>query len=105
MFVIVYEVNLEVDRGVAAEFYRWLRVHVAEIVALPGFWGADVYERRDPPAAEGRVAWCVQYRLHDADALQTYLREHAPRLRADGTNRFGSAFSATRRVLAPAAAP
>jgi hypothetical protein len=41
----------------------------------------------------------VQYRLIDAAALEAYLRDHAPRLRADGVARFGERFRAQRRVL------
>jgi hypothetical protein len=97
--VIVYEVNLFVRRAIEAEYRAWLDAHVREIVALPGFEGASVFERRDPPAADGELALCTQYRLRDAAALEDYLREHAPRLRADGIARFGDGFRAERRVL------
>lgn len=46
---------------------------------------------------------CTQYRLRDAAALATYLREHAPRLRADDMEKFGGRFRADRRVLIPVA--
>ena len=97
--MIVYEVNLFVRREIESAYRAWLDAHVREIVALPGFLGADVFERREPAAAEGEVALCTQYRLRDADALADYLREHAPRLRADGIARFGDGFRAERRVM------
>jgi hypothetical protein len=97
--VIVYEVNLFVRREIEAEYRAWLDAHVREIVALPGFEGASVFERREPAAAAGELALCTQYRLRDAAALADYLREHAPRLRADGIARFGDGFRAERRVL------
>jgi Domain of unknown function (DUF4286) len=46
----------------------------------------------------------VQYTLVDAAALDGYLREHAPRLRADGVARFGDGFRAHRRILREAGA-
>ena len=98
--MIVYEVNLYVRLEIAAEYREWLDAHVREIVSLPGFLGAEVFERREPAAAEGELALCTQYRLRDAAALDDYLREHAPRLRADGIARFGDRFRAERRVLA-----
>ena len=101
--MIVYEVNLFVRTAIAAEYRAWLDAHVREIVALPGFEGASVFERREPAPAEGELALCTQYRLRDAAALQLHLREHAPRLRADGIARFGEAFRAERRVLELAA--
>ena len=98
--MIVYEVNLFVREGIAAAYREWLDAHVREIVALPGFTGADVFERREPAPAAGEIVLCTQYRLRDAQALEDYLREHAPRLRADGIARFGDGFRAERRVLA-----
>lgn len=100
--MIVYEVNLFVQRGVEAEYRAWLDGHVREILALPGFLGAEVFERREPAPAEGELVLCTQYRLRDAAALADYLREHAPRLRAEGITRFGERFRAERRVLEPA---
>ena len=97
--MIVYEVNLFVRREIEADYRAWLRAHVAEILALPGFTGARILEREDPPAEAGELALCVQYELRDAAALEAYLREHAARLRADGVARFGGRFRAERRVL------
>lgn len=96
---VVYEVNLDLDAAVRGEYLAWLAAHVAEICALPGFAGAAVFEVADPPAPDGRVALCVQYRLAGMAALEAYLRDHAPRLRSEGLARFGGRFSASRRVL------
>lgn len=110
--MIVYEVNLAVRPGVLHAYRAWLHDHVREILALPGFTGAtifDVLESPGSPASEpssGSEAvdapparLCVQYRLRDETALADYLREHAPRLRADGMAKFGGKFSAERRVM------
>jgi hypothetical protein len=43
----------------------------------------------------------VRYRLRDRAALDDYLRDHAPRMRAEGLARFGDAFRAQRRVMLP----
>lgn len=100
MTAVIYEVNLDLDAAIRGEYLGWLATHVGEILALPGFAAASVLEVTDPPAAPGRAQLCVQYRLADAAALETYLRDHAPRLRAEGSARFGDRFRATRRVLA-----
>ncbi len=97
--MIVYEVNLFVRRELESAFRAWLWRHVAEILALPGFTGARILERDQPPAEAGELALCVQYELRDAAALEDYLREHAARMRGDGLARFGDGFRAERRVL------
>lgn len=103
--MVIYEVNIDLAAEVHAEYLEWLQAHVAEICTLPGFTGAEVFEVTDPPPAAGRVGLCTQYRLVDQAALDAYLRDHAPRLRADGMARFGARFRASRRVLsAPGAA-
>ena len=100
---LIYEVNIEVDAAIEDDYRSWLRAHVAEILALPGFIDAQLFDVLEPPPADGRVALCMHYRLDDAAALEAYLREHAPRLRAEGVARFGGRFSAARRVLLPQA--
>jgi hypothetical protein len=96
---VVYEVNIDLDAAIRGDYLAWLDAHVAEICALPGFIGAQVFEVADPPAAPGRAVLCVQYRLRGQADLDRYLAEHAPRLRAEGLARFGGRFSASRRVL------
>jgi len=98
--VIVYVVDIEVDDAAYGEYCAWLREHVREMIALPGFAGAEVFERREPAAAAGRRAVSVHYRIATAADLDRYLREHAPRMRADGTSRFPGKFSASRQILA-----
>ena len=96
---VVYEVNIDLDVAIEREYRRWLHAHIEEILALPGFIEAHLYEITDPPPAPGRLGLCVQYRLRDAAALQDYFDHHAARLRGDGVARFGGQFTATRRVL------
>jgi len=96
---VVYEVNLDLDAGIEADYRAWLRGHVTEILALPGFIEAQVFDVLDPAPATGRIALCVQYRLRDEAALQDYFDQHAGRLRGDGVARFGGRFNASRRVL------
>ena len=96
---VVYEVNLDLDASIAGDYRTWLEAHIRGILALPGFIGAQLARVDEPAAPSGRVALCVQYTLRDAAALDDYLRDHAPRLRAEGQARFDGRFSAQRRVL------
>lgn len=96
---VVYEVNIGLDAAIEHDYRAWLDAHVQEILALPGFTGARILDVIEPRPDAGRIALCVQYALRDAAALDAYLRDHAPRLRADGVARFGDRFRARRRVL------
>ncbi len=95
---VIYAVDLEADAAIAGPFDTWLRDHIADVLQFPGFLSAEVLS--DADAAAGKVRRTVQYRLQDPAALDDYLRNHAPRMRARGLELFGDRFSATRRVLA-----
>jgi hypothetical protein len=94
---LLYEVDVEADAAIAGPFDMWLRDHIADVLALPGFLSAEILEAE--PADPSRVRRVVQYRLRDQDALETYLRDQAPLLRRQGEERFGDRFRAGRRVL------
>ncbi len=97
---IVYQVTLEVDAAIAADYRTWLRGHVAEMLEIDGFLGAEWLEREPDadPGESDHVSWTVQYRVRDRAALQTYFDEHAARMRAEGIERFQGRFVAHRAI-------
>ena len=96
---VVYEVNLDLDAAIRDEYVAWLLPHMRAICTLPGFIDAQLFGVVDPAADPDRVSLCVQYTLRAAAARDAYLRDHAPRMRAEGEQRFGGRFRASRRVL------
>lgn len=94
--MILYEVNTRVEASIAATFLDWLETHVAEMLEMDGFARGAIYEGEAP---EGFRAFVSHYHVRDRRALERYFAEDAPRMRADGTGRFGEKMSATRRVL------
>ena len=98
---VVYEVNLAVQPAVVDEFRAWLHRHVDEMLDIDGFVGADIREQTEPRHPEAAVTWSVRYYLESDAALDVYLREHAERMRADGMQRFGGRFTASRRIFGP----
>lgn len=96
---VLYEVTLQVERDIAGDYRAWLHGHVREMLALPGFLDARLSEVDDPAPDGDATVFCCHYRLQDAAALDAYLREHAPRMRAEGLERFGQRFNARRRVM------
>ena len=103
--MIVYEVNLALDRDIADAYRAWLSTHVAEILRLPGFVDARILDVLEPEPDAGQIAISVQYALRDRASLDAYMREHAPRMRGEGEARFGGRFRAHRRVLASGPEP
>jgi len=94
---VTYEVALTPDPAILREFDLWLEGHVAEMLRLPGFDSASIHPAEEP--GTGRPERVVRYRLESREALERYFREDAARMRADGVQRFGDRFSASRRIV------
>jgi len=97
--MIVYVVELEMDAALRDEYLAWLAGHVREMLALPGFTGAEILIRSEPPPPTGRFIVQAHYRLRDRPAWEGYLAHHAPRMREAGLARFGARIQASRSIL------
>lgn len=99
---VIYEVNLTIVNDVIEQFDAWLKKHIDEMLAIPGFISAStsVIENDDNDTKQR----CVQYRLTDQAALDAYFENDAERMRAHGLKKFPNKISATRRVLTPSQA-
>jgi hypothetical protein len=96
---IIYEVECILDPSIVAAFDAWLPGHVRQVLACDGFTGAEIQAPTD--AAPGQpVVRRTQYRLKDMAALERYVQQDAPRLRADAAV-FGDKVAFSRRVLSP----
>lgn len=83
-----------VDAEQAEVYIRWLLGgHIAAVIA-GGASGATVI-RLDAIAGEGRVRVEVRYSFLSREAFDTYVRDHAPALRAEGQRLFGPTSGAT----------
>ncbi len=93
----VYEVRVEVDNEVAAEYLIWLREHLKQIVEAVGFEKADLFtlEHESPRFA----TWVVQYVASSRVTIEDYLNHHSKSFRGDAIHRFGGKFKIERRIL------
>lgn len=97
---VIYEVNLQIDAEIADAYQAWLAPHVQQVLALPGFVDAEILAVIESTEM-GVIGLSVRYRLRDMAALDVYLRDHAPAMRAEGEQRFAGRFRASRRILRP----
>ncbi|MBU6476912.1 MAG: DUF4286 family protein [Xanthomonadaceae bacterium] len=97
--MIVYVVELEMDAALRDEYLAWLDDHVRQMLTLPGFTGAEILIRSEPPPPAGRCIVQVHYRLRDRVAWDGYLAHHAARMREAGVARFGQRVHASRSIL------
>lgn len=98
---VIYEVTLDVQQRVAKRFDTWLKLHMRDMLALPGFLDARLLPPDQiPPGADPRSRRrVVQYRLASRADLENYLHQHAARMRAESTRYFGKRLRSSRRLL------
>ncbi len=97
--MVTYIVRATVRHEIYEEYVTWLEnEHIADVIALPGFLGAQLCLRKGGSMESSSKEVMVQYQLKDEDAIKTYISEHAMRLREKGLAKFPGQFSAQREV-------
>lgn len=89
---IVYRVDVKVQPGISAKYKAWISEHIREVIANPGFTGANLMV----DASETRFT--VDYFCENEDFLNAYLENRAPALRQKAIDVFGDQFTATREI-------
>ena len=95
--MIIYEVNLAVEIAIEKEFKSWLNGHIAEMLRIDGFRSSEIFEDEGNDQPVCRLV--VQYRVSSRANLQAYFDTDSSKMRDEGIRRFGSRFTATRRIL------
>lgn len=100
---VIYEVDLRIDGETIGDFDAWLKEHMREMLAFPGFQEAEAHmpETSGDSGLDdaGRHRRVVTYLVRTRRELDSYLHTHAARMRAAGKERFGKALAASRRIL------
>lgn len=99
--MIIYEVNLSINKPIFDEFLLWLKPHIDEILKIDGFNDAYIFQpvALAETTSEASHQLCIQYRVESFQHLEHYLAHHAEHMREQGLKKFPEQFSATRRVL------
>jgi hypothetical protein len=96
--MIIYEVNHDVEKEIEKEYTEWLSSHIREMLGFKGFESVDWYTRAADDN-ERKLHWSIHYHVQSMADLMDYLDTHAQKMRADGANRFGGRYQASRRIL------
>ena len=96
---LIYEVECQLDPDIVADYDDWLPGHVRDVLACPGFHGANIEIPETPPGERQRRR--IRYRVESVAALDHYLENDATRLRTETAQRFGGRVQCERRVFKP----
>jgi len=96
--MVIYEVNLNVNKEIYNEYYIWLISHMDDMLKIQGFKKVEiglVENQLDDNKKKVRVS----YTIDSYDNLQKYLSLHAPKMRSTAIEMFGDKFHADRRII------
>lgn len=83
-----YEVNATFrDASTAHDWLAWMHDHhIADVIAAGALSGRVI--QNDSNAASPQLSLSAQYEFADRASFDAYLRDHAPRLRTEGLQKF-----------------
>ena len=96
--MVLYEVNLVVQKHLDGDYRPWLRAHVKEMLDFQGFERASLWLETDSEQDDA-LRYTVHYEISSKADLETYFTEHAERMRGDGLNKFPEGVRAERRIF------
>jgi len=96
--MIIYNVTINIDESIHQEWLEWIKNHIPQVLATGKFIEAKltkVLVEEDM----GGVTYSVQYSAKSREALESYYKEDAEKLRGDGLKKFADKMLAFRTEL------
>ena len=96
--MILYNVTVSVDPGIADEWLVWMRTkHIHDVMATSCFIESRI-SRVHGEEDEG-ITYAITYLSPNKEKIEEYRENHAPRLQKEHAERFAGRFAAFRTIL------
>ena len=97
--MIIYNVTIKVEPGIAAEWLNWLQQeHIPEVIETGCFTRATVLKLLEVDETEGPT-FAVQYFAESKALYNQYIEKFAPLMREKSFEKWGNRFIAFRSVM------
>lgn len=97
--MILYNVTVNVDEAIAAEWVNWMKGHhMPEVMATGCFEDSRIF-RLLSAEEQGGLTYAVQYFAASMEDYERYQENYAAALQADHINRYKDRFVAFRTLL------
>ena len=97
--MIIYNVTIKVEKGIAAEWLQWLKEeHIPAIVDTGCFTHATILHLVDADDEEG-ITYAVQYHAASKVLYNRYIEQFADSMRKQGKDKWGDKFVAFRTLM------
>ena len=96
--MILYNVTVSVDGTIEKEWLKWMReTHIPDVMATKLFVDHKIFKLLNE--VDGGTTYAIQYFALDLTDINTYNREHAPRLQQEHLERYQAKAIAFRTLL------
>lgn len=97
--MLIYNVTVGVDKTIELEWLAWMKeTHIPDVMNTGMFASYKIYKVIGVEEG-GAVSYAIQYAAKSLDEIEIYLEKYAPRLREEGSKRFGDGQAAFRTLL------
>ena len=98
--MILYNVTINVEQSVEAEWLRWMQTeHVLDVLNTKMFTTARIFRLLNVEQSEGTTTYAVQYFAKDRADYERYQQEFAPRLQQESQQRYGTKTVSFRTLM------
>ncbi|WP_299105471.1 DUF4286 family protein [uncultured Tenacibaculum sp.] len=94
----IYNVTINIDESIHAEWLVWIEKHIPEVLATGRFVSAKMTQVLVQEEMGG-VTYSIQYTAKTREDLDDYYKHDAERLRTDGMKKFADKMLAFRTEL------
>lgn len=97
--MIIYNVTVKVEQAIADQWIKWMRdEHLDDMMKTGLFSDYRICRLMEQDETEG-VTFVIQYHSDSIENYQSYVNEHAPKMRQKGLDKFGNKIAAFRTVM------
>ncbi|HEX5626128.1 MAG TPA: DUF4286 family protein [Saprospiraceae bacterium] len=96
--MVIYNVTVKIDSGLADEWIHWMRSHHVPRVLSTGYFHKCRISKLELEETDGQT-YVLQYDALSRDALQQYMIHSAPALQKEHIERYANRFVAFRTIL------
>lgn len=96
--MIIYNVTLNIDNSIHDEWLEWIKQHIPKVLATGLFLKATFTKVLVEESIEG-LTYSIQYLAHSKEAIESYHKQYAADIQAEGLQKFGDKMLAFRTEL------
>ena len=96
--MIIYNVTLNIENSIHDEWLEWIKQHIPKVLATGLFLKATFTKVLIEESIEG-LTYSIQYLAHSKEALESYHKQYAADIQAEGSEKFGDKMLAFRTEL------